>query len=539
MLFVIILLVLVIPAIRQDNITTPLRLNGDSVGYAGAAQSLVDGNTLSSINRDTEVAIGKTKDIQQSNALLLRLDLHCSSIFLLGAMRWGYPIILASTIWAVGYGSVYHLNFILLIFAWAALLGLLYFACKEIMKAHSYICWGLVIALALNCNLLNVYYEGSYAQIMSMPILFMMILYIYSFKKKRITEIIFVSFLLASLMTIWFESYVSLLVIASICIVLTINWPLKEIKTLITTFIFGTISSLIIIAPLTWNWILILKNLLSVYLKDLSIGGWWQPQWATPTEIMGWINIYAHGSMSWLISRNTLEMIVVSAGSVLIIACITYYILKEQKAIKALWLASPIFVILVLIKCHVGQSSNYEYYKAYTEVMPAIFILVYLSIFYIIEKSKLYGKIILYGLVAVTIVASCVNGVLYIRKYEQQSIYYSQEMFKLQKDSVFLNNYVIMTPDIQPYYYKVEQLAGVVRMNWYDYVFEKNNNIHLIDTPYLNMPVAIIIFNGEPKDSGEILYSNKELEIIKSPCTLEQGLDKNGNVDINNYLGEE
>jgi hypothetical protein len=94
-----------------------------------------------------------------------------------------------------------------------------------------------------------------------------------------------------------------------------------------------------------------------------------------------------------------------------------------------------------------------------------------------------------------------------------------------------------MTPFVEQYYYRWEQLAGVAKINWYDYVYEQQNNVHLIDTPYLNMPVAIVIFSGEPKDSGQILYSNKEFEIIKSPFTLEQGLDKNGNVDINNYYG--
>ena len=97
-----------------------------------------------------------------------------------------------------------------------------------------------------------------------------------------------------------------------------------------------------------------------------------------------------------------------------------------------------------------------------------------------------------------------------------------------------------MTPDVAPYYYQWEQLAGVTKINWYDYVFEQQNNVHLIDEPYLNMPVAIVLFNGEDILSNDaVIYSNKDLNIVKTPYTLEQGLDKNGNVDINNYLGAE
>ena len=536
-LFVVILSVLALPAIRQDDITTPLRLNGDSVGYAGAAQALVDGSTLSSIGQDTEVATDTTniKDIQNGNALLLRLDLHCSSIFLLGAMRWGYPIILASTTWVVGFGSVYHLNFILLIFAWAMLLGLLYFACKEIMKVSSFIYWGLVIALALNCNLLNVYYEGSYAQIMAMPIIFMLLLYIYSLFEGQGNKkgIIFVGILVASLIAVWFESFISLLVVCGILLVLIFCSSIKIQKKWIGILGFGILSSLVMIAPLTWNWILIMKNILSTYLKDLSIGGWWQPQWATPPDIMGWINIYAHGSGTILLHRNIVELVVACLGSILILLAIGYYI-RKKKSDGVLWLAAPLFVLLVFIKCVNDRTNNYQYYKSYTEFIPIIFLFAFMAIYYLTKIVKL--KYFVYGFIAVAVLATSYNGISYIKTYYNQSIYFTQEMFSLQKNSTVLDGYVLMTPDITPYYYQWEQLAGVTKVNWYDYVFEQQNNVHLIDEPYLNLLVAVVIFKGEEKFSTtNVIYSCDQFQIVKTSYTLEQGLDIKGNVNINNY----
>jgi hypothetical protein len=539
-LFMAILSVLAIPAIRQDDITTPLRLNGDTVGYAGAAQALVNGETLSSIGKELESVEGNTnlKESELSNSLLLRFDLHCSSAFLLCSLRWGYPIILAAMTLATNLGSVYGLDFLLLIFAWAMLLGLLYFACKEIMKAPFYICWGLVVALALNCNLLNVYYEGSYAQIMAMPIIFMIMLYVYNLIKtqgnKR--EFVFVGFCCATIIAIYFESFISLMVVFAVLVGL-LWFVFPKIKRIwVGVLGFGALSAFVVVAPLTWSWIMLAKNVLSVYLKNISIGGWWQPQWATLPEIMGWINIYIHGIQATLFQRSTIEIIFACLGSILILLAIGYYI-RNKKADGILWLAAPIFVLLVLIKCVNDRTNNYQYYKSYTEFLPIIFLFVFMAIYYLVKIVKF--KYFVYGFITLAVLATFYSGIGYIKTYYSQSTYFTQEMFSLQKDSAILSGYVLMTPSIQPYYYQWEQLAGVTKINWYDYVFEQQNNVHLIDEPYLNMPVAIVIFKGEPKGSGSVIYSNKDFEIVRTPYTLEQGLDKNGNVDINNYLGAE
>ena len=282
---------------------------------------------------------------------------------------------------------------------------------------------------------------------------------------------------------------------------------------------------------------MLVRNVLSVYLKNISIGGWWQPQWATPPEIMGWINMYTHGIQATLFQRSIMEIVFVCLGSIVILLSIGYYI-RNKKSDGILWLASPIFVLLVLIKCVNDRTNNYQYYKSYTEFLPIILFFVFMAIYYSAKIVKL--KYFVYGFMIVVVLATSYGGIEYIKTYYSQSTYFTQEMFSLQKNSAILNGYVLMTPDVAPYYYQWEQLAGVTKINWYDYVFEQQNNVHLIDEPYLNMPVAIVLFNGEDILSNDaVIYSNKDLNIVKTPYTLEQGLDKNGNVDINNYLGAE
>src|SRR3972149_5480171 len=138
-----VLFLIILPGVREGNLTTPLRIGPDSIGYAGAAQTLVEGGTLSSIAADLKAVTGKEdlEEAKKANFQLLRFDLHCSSEFLLKALRWGYPTILANMTWATGLDSVYRLDFVLLVFSWAMLLGLAYYACRIILKARWYICF--------------------------------------------------------------------------------------------------------------------------------------------------------------------------------------------------------------------------------------------------------------------------------------------------------------------------------------------------------------------------------------------------------------
>jgi hypothetical protein len=545
-----ILFLIILPGVREGNFTTPLRIGPDSIGYAGAAQTLVEGGTLTSIAEDLKAVTGE-EDLEaakQANFQLLRLDLHCSSEFLLKALRWGYPTILANMTWVTGLDSVYRLDFVLLVFSWTMLLGLAYYACRIIIKARWYICLLLTAALALNCNLLNIFYEGSYAEVMAIPVLFMLLLYLYNIreintfenKRDRIKQVAFVGFLCAGLLSIWTEAFIVLGIICFIILVLDLLQVHKTQKAWLSVFCFGVLFAFILVAPLTWSLILFYKNYLFIHLANMSQGGWWQPQWATLPEIMGWTNIYAHGSQAALVQRNTIEIIIAFLGSIFIVAAAVPYLFSNNRLRRSFWLASIVFIVFIFLKTgFLDKNNNYQYYKAYTMFLPVIFLFVYAAIFYLTKKINSRWKYALYGIVALSLGITAYSGFSYVKKYYQESSYFTEEFFLFKNQSELLSNYVLMTPYGLNYFHTT-QMSSVFKMNFYNFPFEVGYQKPLIKTPYLEMPVAIIIFYNDQKkttiNSDDVIYSGKEFQIVKTPYRLKDRLDENGNVDINNYF---
>lgn len=545
-----VLIVIILPGIRQGTFTTPLRMGPDAIGYAGAAQALADGKTLSTIAEDLKAETGE-EDLakaKEANFRLLRFDLHCSSEFLLKALRWGYPTILANMTWVTGLDSVYRLDFVLLIFSWAMLLGLAYYACRSIIQAPWYICSLLAAALALNCNLLNAYYEGSYAQVMATPILFMLLLHLYDLRQNspfengsgRVKQVVLVGFLCAGLLSIWNEAFILLGIVCFIVLVLDLLLLRRTQKIWMTVFGAGALLAFCLAAPLTLNLILMVKSNLFTHLQSISVGGWWQPQWATPPEIMGWLNIYAHGSQASILPRNALEVVSVFVGSLLILAAAEYYILSNRKLDRAFWLAPVIFVLLIYAKCMFkDRFNNYQYYKAYTAFLPVIFIFTYAAFFYLMRMVNSRLKYVLYGGIVLIIFVTVFGGLSYIQKYRRDSLYFTEQMSDLQKHSEILNNYVLMTP-FEGHDLPCMLMASTVKMNWYNFWYEQAYKGKLIKEPYLEMRVAIILFEDDPKQSfvngDDVIYSGKEFQIVKTPYRLKDRLDENGNVVIDNYF---
>jgi hypothetical protein len=547
-----ILCLIVLPGVKEGNLTTPLRTGPDSTGYAGAAQTLVEGGTLSSIAEDLKAATGKEdlEEAKKANFQLLRFDLHCSSEFLLKALRWGYPTVLANMTWVTDLDSVYRLDFVLLIFPWAMLLGLAYYACRTIIKARWFICLLLSGALVLNCNLLNIYYEGSYAEVMAIPIFFMLLLYLYNIRENdtfkntqdQIKQIVFVGFLGAALLSIWTEACIVLGIICFIILVLDLLQIHKTQKTWMSIIGLGALLAFILVAPLTWSLILFYKNYFFLHLGNITQGGWWQPQWATLSEIMGWTNIYAHGSLPALVQRNTIEVVLAFFGSIFIAVAALSYLFSNNRHQRSFWLASIVFVVLVFLVTGFLDRTNYQYYKAYTMFLPIMFLLVYAAIFFLIKIIKSRWKYVLYGIVAVCIGITVYNGISYIKKYNRESSYVTEEMFALKKSSEPLSNYVLMMPFASDYsqYINWSQLAATEKLYWYNFYFTQIYKKQLIKELYLDMPVAIIFSSDELKqfstDNQDIVYAGREFQVIKTPYKLRDRLDEHGTVDVNNYF---
>ncbi len=283
------------------------------------------------------------------------------------------------------------------------------------------------------------------------------------------------------------------------------------------------------------------KSHLFTHLQNISVGGWWQPQWATLPEIMGWLNIYAHGSQPNILPRDSRGSCVCVLGKPSDPGSRRILHSFKQEVGPGVLAGAGYFCFVGLCEVHVSgiDSINYQYYKAYTAFLPVIFVFIYAAFFYLVRMVNARLKYVLYGIIALTIFVTAFGGVSYIEKYHQESSYFTEDMFDLQKHSELLSNYVLMTP-FGPHYLQVTQMASTVKMNWYNFWFEQAYKANLIKEPYLEMRVAIILFEDDPKQTSvngdDVIYSGKEFQIVKTPYRLKDRLDENGNVVIDNYF---
>lgn len=548
-----VLLIIVLPGIRDGTLTTPLRTGPDPIGYAGAAQSLADGETLSSIADDLKEATGE-EDLEEAKTLnfqILRFDLHCSSEFLLKALRWGYPVILASMTWATGLESVYQLDFVLPVLSWALLMGLVYCAGRSIVKAPWPVCLLLAAAMSLNCNLLNTFCEGSYAQVMATPILFWLLLYGYHLRQVTDAEpdkgwkrqAVFVGFLCAGLLSIWNEAFILLAIVCGLALVLDLLLSRRLRRDWLRVFVAGGCLAFCMAAPLTLRLVLLFKGQFTTHLENMSAGGWWQPHWAVPAEILSWVNIYARTSEPYLAPRDTMGAVTAYAGTAVLLAVGSYYVVANRKLDLAFWLAPIMFVLLIYAKCVFwDRTINYQYYKAYTVFLPIFFLFAYAAIFHVARSPRAPVRYAVYGLIALTLFLAGFNGVSYVRKFHQESTYLTREMAGLQKDSELLSQYVVMA-SYGPRYTQVVQLAATANMHFYNFSYERDYKKTLISEPYLDLPVAVFLFDLSDEDREFIspdgsgfLFSGEEFVIAKTAYRLRGGLDDQGRVEMRNYL---
>lgn len=104
------------------------------------------------------------------------------------------------------------------------------------------------------------------------------------------------------------------------------------------------------------------------HIANVSTGsaGFWQPQWATVVDILGYKNIYIpaepfFAGRSWG-TALALGLVSLAAAELAILQLWT-----RRGADVAYWLAPPLFVALVFTKSfYIGHQINYTYMKAYT-----------------------------------------------------------------------------------------------------------------------------------------------------------------------------
>lgn len=543
-LVLIISLFVLSPVLRSDKPTTPYRIGIDQVGYAESAQFLFNGGTYQKAADNIKSQLAET-DINKA-LKRERLGLNFNSVidaeFIVNWPRCGYHTVVATLTKLIGGNHVFETEFIILIIPYALIFALVFYLMKDKFEYSSDISFIVAMGIALNCNLLNLYYEGQYAQIFFIPIFSLLLIsYMnlrssvedFSFKSLFMYNsnysIIFPSLLIAAVGSCYLESLILLFGFVGITVIYDFIFK-KRFKTAsFMTIITSMLIGLLIILPQSIKMIQSLLRLTSQF----STAGFWQPKWASVLEILGIFNMYTPASVNApysLLPRSLPELIINISLSTLIIMAIFLLLKKNQKIDASFWLTAPTLILLVYLKTRTFEHiHNYQYMKTYTTFLPIVFVLVFVAIDFVSKLTEGSKKKIIASLKYLFIFTVMISGLNYIKQYNAEAGYVTKDMYSLSKFGKEIDSYAIV---INKNGIKEHMLAPIIPFNWLNYSESQ------FVQPALSKTVLIIVDKNRlmceecftQKYSTDIVYSNPSYIFIDTKLPISAGYN-NGKFD--------
>lgn len=515
------------PILRANMATTPYRIGIDQVGYAESAQFLVEGGTTVTARHRLLLEL-RTDDFKKAKAQSAKdnhQETYIDTEFLLKADRWGYPGTLAALTILTGAKHVFKIEFLMLIVNFALLLALVYYTARSILRLPSIYAFATMLAIAFNCNLLNVYYEGQLAEVFALPffILIFILFIVTRSSPQSLADIekfdlvrasALLAFLIANLFSAFNEALV--LVFATVFGSLTLDILFHRRTNLIALSVltFGFGAGFLIVFPFSNHWL----SYTIANLSGLSRAGFWQPHWASFAEMIGLFDIYQTPGSSPQV-RDASNAIANTVASVVAMFLILRLMLRERDIDRSFWLAIPALVLAEYVKSHyIDDILNYPYMKLYTMFVPLLGCLAMAGL-YSFTRSQVF---VLRLAPFVACMAIVVTGSHYIIRYDDQSGYVTRDMFSLYTfdGKRRFDRFALVTnhADIQQYMF-----APLLDMHWAD---EKGDQ--KLMGPDLQRPVAVSVRQGDVPCrqclarffAGRIVYEDPTFLVIDTGMIL-------------------
>jgi len=548
---ILLLLIVLSPILGSDIPTTPCRIDIDATGYATTAQFLLEGGTVKTAARDILFQVD-TQNIDtalnlKDTALKFNSNVVADFLFIAGVKSVTGIISLFAFI--TQSDNVYKVQFLSLCISYMLIFGFVYYTTNHLLRLSDVTAFMLSIAIVLNNNLLNIYYEGMYAQFFYTPFLFFMLSGYYylrqkndmdgfSISKEHVQTVIFFAFIFAGIMSSHHIAGLVFIAFFLVTIILDIIFR-KEIKhSAIISIAISIILGFLIIFPHS-------LHLVGHYLGKLkwiiNVSGFWQPHWASPAEILGIFNLYTPEytqSAPRLLVRSELDFYCNVIVSIAIFLFILIYLVKKKDIDQSFWLAAPVFVFLIFIKAYyLDHANNYTYMKAYTILLPLLLILCYKAIDFQSNTATSILSYVASSIKYVMLLVIILNGVLYIHQYSHQSKIVTSDMFKLyeyNKDNKnIFDSYVLITNKGEMDEFMIVPL---IPFHWL------NQGIYKNPKPHLDKKVALFVRKIDSihesvinKYRDRIVYENASFVIIDTNKYLKESYDQASNKSNSEY----
>ncbi len=515
------LLAVLAPVLAAGFATTPYRSGVDQVGYSESAQYLLEGGTLGKLRSRllTELETSSLTVAKQQNNKDVRFESYVDSEFLLKARRWGYPGALAAMTALTRNDHVFRLAFILLIIEYSLTLALVYQLTRVANALPRVFAVCVTLATALNCNMLNVYYEGQYAQIFATPFL-LIFLAIYlrarsmnNAERSRHSLIAFTAtsaLTVAALFSAFNESLVLLVATIAVIVVLDLIFYRTTNLVALGTSALGFLGGAALAWPLSQSWL----TYTVANLSGLARAGFWQPHWASLAEILGLGDMYVTRGYT-LVARSPWDAGVNATLSILAAFVIARLFLRSKSLDRSFWLAPFILILAEYVKSrYVDDILNYPYMKMYSAFIPLVSIVGFVALYRFCRQFGRNARWIPYAAASAVVLV----GSGYITRFLAQSQVVTPEMFALYssgKDRRF-DDFAFLTNDssIQQFMY-----VPLLSMHWLD-----QPTTQKFLAPILDKKVLLVVWNRNTPCrqcmatyfAGNVVYEDSSVMFIDS-----------------------
>ena len=507
--------------------TSFYRIGPDLSLYAKMSQYVFDGALLSeSQQRLSEFSGMPVGDINKLS------DATATWPFMY-FFRWGFASVQSLMLLVTPASHVFQISFLSLVFSHLALGFVVFYWLYKAFNISRFISLLAALSIIFNSNILNLWYEGFYANSYSLYIyLFLIFLFFWrnnigtSHKKYDLIPIY--TFLLIAILLTYPEGLIFIFVpltilslVFEILIYKKINFSIYS--TLAISFVFAFI--LLLPSNYLIDWI-------SLTIKQLSEeggNGFMQPHWALPHEILGIYNIYMNilpSNAGVRFERSLVNYVLSFSLTILILLPVLYYIKNNFKKITPVLYSSYILVgIIAIFVFTFSRENNYLYMKYYIFMTPILLITFWLAIDFYQKKINITEggkKYFIYILITSVIT---MNGLSYIGKYTHHAQKISQNKLELYNETknIDFNNTIFY-----PYSYNgvLYSYASLINVPWmikdkYELKYYKK---------YLNYKVYVFLKASDFKDNianKEIVFKNKDYVIIDSGFKLSDFIGNN------------
>jgi len=559
-LFLLLLGLVMAPVIHAGIATTPYRLGIDQVGYAETAQYLVEGGSLKKISAMLlkRLNVNDITKAKAQNLRALNFQTYVDSEFLLKASRWGFPGSVAALTLLTGSVHVYRIEFLLDILSYAFILGLAFRILRDFFSLPGTVSFAGMAALALNCNVLNVYYEGQLTQVFVLPYFIMgLVLYLQvrlstrgTNKSLPISSLAKSAVLFMVIVALMFSAY-------NESVVLLIGFI--AVTSVLDLFFFGRLhgrsliyaglglaGGFIAVLPFSNQWLLYTF----ANLRALPTAGFWQAHWASFAEILGLLNMYqlphvpesaGIGVGYILVGRSFSNEAINLVLSVALLAILAAFLRAARNLDKNFWIAPFVVILGAYIELRfVDHILNYSYMKVYTMLTPLLVCVMVAAVYNLTQdKTALailgggkFGRSLARYAQYAALLAVAVTGLLYIDQYVIQGGYVTTDMFSMYKysnGSRRFDNVALLTPRRQPSIADF-MLVPLISMN----LVNQNAGEKYI-APYLQARVAVIFRNDDLHCRQclvrvfhqKIAYANNSYVVLNTGLQLKDICTKN------------